>query len=75
MIGGLLRFAPGRLGACQDRAPECRGIRWWVVSWLPCGTPETSWNPSPRKEAWPGVLCEPGWQPAARCASGGWPMD
>ena len=23
MIGGLLRFAPGRLGARQDRAPSC----------------------------------------------------
>jgi len=45
MIGGLLRFAPGRLGARQDRAPGCCGFRWWVVSWLPCVTPETSWNP------------------------------
>jgi len=26
MIGGLLRFAPGRLGARQDRAPE-----WCVI--------------------------------------------
>jgi len=49
MIGGLLRFAPGRLGARQDRAPGCRVIRWRVVLWLSCVTPETSWNPSPRK--------------------------
>jgi hypothetical protein len=28
MIGGLLRFAPGRLGARQDRAPSGRVIRW-----------------------------------------------
>jgi hypothetical protein len=39
MIGGLLRFAPGRLGARQDRAPGACGFRWWVVSWLPCVTP------------------------------------
>jgi hypothetical protein len=39
MIGGLLRFAPGRLGARQDRAPwEC-GIGRWVVWWLPCDAP------------------------------------
>jgi hypothetical protein len=44
MIGGLLRFAPGRLGARQDRAPGCRVIQWGVVSWLPCVTPETSWT-------------------------------
>ena len=36
MIGGLLRFAPGRLGARQGHAPSCRGIRWRVVSWLSC---------------------------------------
>jgi hypothetical protein len=39
MIGGLLRFAPGRLGARQDRAPAWCEIRWWVVSSLPCGAP------------------------------------
>jgi hypothetical protein len=39
MIGGLLRFAPGRLGARQDRAPVGCGIGRWVVSWLPCVAP------------------------------------
>ena len=39
MIGGLLRFAPGRLGARTVRAPWCCGIRWRVVSWLSCVTP------------------------------------
>ena len=55
MIGDLLRFAPGHLGARQDRAPDRCEFRWWVVSSLPCVTPETSWNPSPR-EGGPGVL-------------------
>jgi len=50
MIGGLLRFAPGRLGARQDRAPAWCAIPWRAVSWLPCVSPETSWNPSPRKD-------------------------
>jgi hypothetical protein len=36
MIGGLLRFAPGRLGARQDRAPCCCGIRCLAVSWFSC---------------------------------------
>jgi len=47
MIGGLLRFAPGRLGARQLRAPCCCEVWWWVGSWLPCVTPETSWDPGP----------------------------
>jgi len=38
-IGGLLRFAPGRLGARKPRAPSWCGIRRRVVSWLPCATP------------------------------------
>ena len=36
MIGGLLRFAPGRLGARQDRAPAGCVIGRWVGSRLPC---------------------------------------
>jgi hypothetical protein len=55
MIGGLLRFAPGRLGARQERAPAGCGIRQWVVSWLPCVTPETSWTPRPARSA--GLAC------------------
>ena len=67
MIGDLLRFAPGHLGARQDRAPDRCEFRWWVVSSLPCVTPETSWNPSSarsgaRRAVWPE------WQPAARRA-------
>jgi len=34
MIGGLLRFAPGRLGARKLRAPSGCVIQWWVVWWL-----------------------------------------
>src|SRR5215475_3089893 len=46
MIGGLLRFAPGRLGARTARAPACRVIGWWVVSWLPCVTPGDELEPA-----------------------------
>jgi hypothetical protein len=46
-IGGLLRFAPGRLGARKLRAPAWCVIRCWVGLWLPCVTPETNWNPRP----------------------------
>jgi hypothetical protein len=35
-IGDLLRFAPGRLGARQDRAPLHCVVRLWVVPWLSC---------------------------------------
>ena len=48
MIGGLLRFAPGRLGARQDRAPSRCGNCRWVGSWLSCLTPATSWTPEAR---------------------------
>jgi hypothetical protein len=47
MIGGLLRFAPGRLGARQDRAPWWCVIRWMVVSWLPYVTPPDELDPEP----------------------------
>jgi hypothetical protein len=47
MIGGPLRFAPGRLGARIVRAPACRVIGSWVVSWLPCRASQTSWTPRP----------------------------
>ena len=33
MIGGLLRFAPGRLGARQDREPAGFVIRWMAALW------------------------------------------
>jgi len=39
MIGGLLRFAPGRLGARTVRAPAGGVIGWRAVSWLSCVTP------------------------------------
>jgi len=35
-IGGLLRFAPGRLGARKARAPCCCGARCCAASRLPC---------------------------------------
>jgi hypothetical protein len=35
MIGGLLRFAPGRLGARKGRAPWSCGSRRWAAYWLP----------------------------------------
>jgi hypothetical protein len=35
-IGGLLRFAPGRLGARKARAPLCCGIHPDLASRLPC---------------------------------------
>lgn len=35
-IGGLLRFAPGRLGARKARAPLCCGIHGDLASRLPC---------------------------------------
>jgi hypothetical protein len=35
-IGGLLRFAPGRLGARKARASLCCGIRGDLASRLPC---------------------------------------
>ena len=75
MIGGLLRFAPGRLGARKHRAPSWCWIRRWVVSWLPCVTPETSWNPSPH-EAGRAVLSGRDGNrqrdTVARCVSRGW---
>jgi hypothetical protein len=54
MIGGLLRFAPGRLGARQDRAPAGCVIGRWVGSWLPYVTPAASWTPEARTVASPG---------------------
>jgi len=75
MIGGLLRFAPGRLGARTLRAPRHCGIRWWVVSWLPSVTPKTSWTPSPARAAGLGVLSWAGMATGsalvARCVSRG----
>ena len=78
MIGGLLRFAPGRLGARQDRAPRWCGIRWGVVSWLPYlprGTSSTPEGPRAVAES-SGAVTGPGWQPAAQtlsaCVNRGW---
>ena len=52
MIGGLLRFAPGRLGArTSSRALVVR------ESWMGCVVvamsrpPQTSWNPRPAGDA------------------------
>jgi hypothetical protein len=74
MIGGLLRFAPGRLGARQDRAPSSCVFRWWVVSSLPCGAPGDELVTRARAVTGRAVLSEPGWQPAAhtraRCIMG-----
>jgi len=53
MIGGLLRFAPGRLRARQDRAPSGCGFRWWVVSWLPLRASPTNWTPRDPQVAGP----------------------
>ncbi len=34
MIGGLLRLAPGRLGARQEHALCCCGSHEWAASYL-----------------------------------------
>jgi len=47
MIGGLLRFAPGRLGARQDRAPAGCGKYRWVGSWLSCRPRRRAGTPRP----------------------------
>ena len=76
MIGGLLRFAPGRLGARKDRAPRGCRTRWWGASWLPCVTSETSWNLETRDDAGGLACCLAGMATGSaigtRCVSRGW---
>jgi hypothetical protein len=76
MIGGLLRFAPGLLGARQDRAPGVCEFRCWVGSWLPCVTPGDELGiPTPREAGragavWAGMAT--GGAQVARSVSRGW---
>jgi hypothetical protein len=74
-IGGLLRFAPGRLWARKARAPCCCGIRRCAVSRLPYADLGNELRPRP--PACTGLACCLGrdgdrQRDGARCDSCGW---
>jgi len=75
-IGGLLRFAPGRLGARKARAPLCCRIRGDLASPLPCADLGSELRPK-TLHGCEGFVCCLGrdgdrQRDGARCVSCGW---
>jgi hypothetical protein len=74
-IGGLLRFAPGRLGARKARAPLGYGIHGDLASRLPCADLGSELRPKALQSGraslpvWAGMATG---SAMARCVSCGW---